>query len=95
MTIPIDNLNPTARRCYNSDAVEAALHRDAAQAAARAKAQKRSDREAIMAIAEARGIAHLGRLWVEADLGDLRAFKAALAGRSKRLRELFGNLPIR
>jgi hypothetical protein len=94
MTVKINTLNATARRCYNNDAVQAALERAIQQRKTR-KPAKQDDRETIRELGKLRNAEHLAEVWIANGMGSPEQFLAALGASAQRKARLFGDAPIR
>ena len=102
MNILVNNLG---RKCYNEKDIAKQIKKACKQAEKQARAEAyaasqpqvadRNDAETILAFAEIRGCRELGLAFVRAGLGSLQDFKNALAAESARVKELFGDAPLR
>jgi hypothetical protein len=94
MTVKIHTLNATVRRCYNTDAVEAALERAISKRKNPAPKLVRQD-ELIRELAKLRDAEQEAEIWISHSMGTAAEFLASLGARARRLHNLFGGRPIR
>jgi hypothetical protein len=95
MTVTINSLNTTSRRCYNDDAVQAALERAIQRRKASKSANWNDDNATIRELGKLRGKEREAETWIRYNMGSPESFLKAIGANAKRVARLFGNAPVR